>query len=190
MQKLLIVFLLPLVTAFSCGPYLRSNDVASLVVGHSGKSDLLASDEAVDRLATDVAQLLADHGFIIKDKSQSFGLQPFTGHTQNIWLRLAESERIFGYVSISKCCIEVVFRELETEIGSGIYNTTQQQREQINAARALVEEYVFNRTKGVHGLNQSFQGTFDPPVTFAVAKVPVASNAPELRRQGLVRSRQ
>lgn len=33
-----------------------------------------------------------------------------------------------------------------------------------------------------HAANKSLQGTFDPPATFAAAKAPVASNAPEFRR--------
>ncbi|MCK9504750.1 MAG: hypothetical protein M0Q95_11280 [Porticoccaceae bacterium] len=93
-------------------------------LGVDGTKKILSSNEEVDALSSEVTQLLNSHGFELLYSSTSWGLQPLTGHTQNLSFRLPGTNAIHCYVQISKKEFRVKFRELEREPQSDEFATT------------------------------------------------------------------
>ncbi|MCE2029451.1 hypothetical protein [Sessilibacter corallicola] len=93
-------------------------------LGVDGTRKILNSDEEVDLLATEVIELLKGQGFELLNSSVSWGLQPLTGHTQNLSFRLLQAGSIHCYVQISKKEFWAKFRELEQKPQSNEFATT------------------------------------------------------------------
>ena len=161
MKRIISVILIPLLTAFSCGPNLRSNDIESVTLQSSVGHNLLTTNAEVDQMALDLSAFLNGKGFKVTHTSRSFGVKPWTGHTQDVYLRLADNERVLALISISKCCIETTFRELETEIGSETFAATPEQLRKVRELGPLVESFIRSRLEGSDRPNKSFNPTPD-----------------------------
>ena len=103
-------------------------------LGVDGTNKILSSDEDVDLLATEVIELLQRQGFELLNTSVSWGLQPLTGHTQNLSFRLPETGSIHCYVQISKKEFRVKFRELEQKPQSNQFVTSSSDLVAVNKA--------------------------------------------------------
>ncbi|WP_428385934.1 hypothetical protein [Nevskia ramosa] len=169
MKRAAVILILPLIAAMSCGPYLRTNDIQTISLGSHSGANLLGSSENVDALAQELESFLKTQGFAVSHTSTSFGVQPWTGHTQDIFMRLPDNDRVLVFASISKCCITTKFSELETAIGSGAFAATAEQRERINQLRPLVEAFIQEKLHEQAGSNQSFNPTSTPPLRSGVA---------------------
>jgi len=76
---------------------LKSRDLQAVEVGYvsDGSNDkILHDDNAVDQLATQVTEIMLFNGFEVSDTSVSYGIQPWTGHTQNVYFQLAGNDRV------------------------------------------------------------------------------------------------
>lgn len=131
----------------SCGPRPRNNEMLSLSLVDPAGDHILASDQAVDYLAARLSELLHAQGFENPRPSKSFGLQPWTGHTQNLWAVFQSNQRIYVYASISKCCIEVSFHEMETGIGTDEYSASPSDREAIGRIWKSIGEFLREAVK-------------------------------------------
>lgn len=124
---------------------LKSQNIQSVEAGFVADSEtgkLLASNEEVDLCAIKIQEVLEEYGFTLSNKSSSFGLLPATGHTQNMGFSLAGNIYTSAYAEISKSKIKVVFREMEREHGSDVFETTEEEFSSIKAASAAVVKYL------------------------------------------------
>lgn len=117
-------------------------------LGVDGTKKILPSDEEVDHLATEVIELLQGQGFELLNSSVSWGLQPLTGHTQNLSFQLPETGSIHCYVQISKKEFRAKFRELEKKPQSNEFATTSSDLVAVNKAIASLNELVKGKFNG------------------------------------------
>ena len=105
---------------------LKQREVQHIEVGLGidGARKILSSNEEVDVLANEVIRLLSEYGFKLLHSSTSWGLQPLTGHTQNLSFRLLGTNAIHCYVQISKKEFKAKFREMEKEPQSNEFATS------------------------------------------------------------------
>lgn len=109
-------------------------------LGIDGTSRIIQTDEEVDALAIEVAELLEKYGFELKNSSVSWGVQPLTGHTQNQGFALKGTKSVYCYVRISKKEFIAEFQEVETEYESNIFATTNEEKAVVSDAVAALSE--------------------------------------------------
>jgi hypothetical protein len=117
-------------------------------IGVDGTKKILNSDEEVDLLATEVIELLKGQGFELLNSSVSWGLQPLTGHTQNLSFRLPQTGSIHCYVQISKKEFGAKFRELEKKPQSNEFATTNNDLMAVNKAIDSLNELAKEKFNG------------------------------------------
>ena len=143
---LIAVSILFLSGMMSCGPHLQQRDIATIEFASASRDRILDQNEAVDLLVSQITEFLVGEGFEKSHRSTSFGLQPWTGHTQHSALHLVSNDRVVVYFSAAKCCISATFSELETAIGSGEFAATSSDRKRIRevevALRRLLETNI------------------------------------------------
>ena len=131
----------------------RSLQLIEVGLGVDGTYKILASNEEVDLLAGKVTSLMKEHGFELKYSSTSWGLQPLTGHTQNMSFGISGTDAIYCYVQISKKEFRAKFSELETKPKSGEFATTEQNLASIDEAvislNELAKSTIYGRSTRV-----------------------------------------
>ncbi len=130
---------------------LKSRDLQAIEVGYvsdgSGEK-ILKDDNAVDQLATDVIDLMLIHGFEARHTSVSFGIQPWTGHTQDAYFRLVGSERISCIVEISKTAFSARFEEIEVAPQSDEFLTSKAELSVVRQAAIALNDFASERFPG------------------------------------------
>lgn len=126
----------------------RDLQVLDVGLGVDGIAKILKSNEKVDELAGEVITLMEEHGFEINYSTTSWGLQPLTGHTQNLSFGLHGTKAIYCYVQISKKEFQARFSEVETMPQSGKYSTTVENRSAIDKAIASLNELAKTNIQG------------------------------------------
>ena len=137
----------------SCYPkslMLKHRDIRSIEagLGIDSSEKIIPSDDKVDLLATKVAELLQDQGFELLNSSVSWGLQPLTGHTQNLGFRLLGENSVHCYVQISKKEFRVNFQELETKPHSNEFNTSSTDLAVVDKVVVLLNELAKQEFEG------------------------------------------
>jgi len=130
---------------------LRSQNIQQVQVGYAAdqKSErLLQSNESVDNFANSVTILMKEVGFNKGYSSISWGLQPLTGHTQNLSYKMQGNDFIYCSVTISKTEFTAKCKELEARPKSGEYLATEKQKDHINKAIGVLNELVKNKFTG------------------------------------------
>ena len=124
------------------GAMLKHRDIQYIEVGLGvdGTKKIISSDEEVDLLAAQVIELLQGQGFELLHSSVSWGLQPLTGHTQNLNFMLPETGSIHCYVQISKKEFQAKFRELEKKPQSNEFVTSNSDLVAVNKAIASLNK--------------------------------------------------
>lgn len=117
-------------------------------LGIDGTTKIVSSDEEVDLLAAEVTELLQMQGFELLNSSVSWGLQPLTGHTQNLGFRLPGTNSIHCYVQISKKEFRAKFQELESKPQSNEFNTNNSDLVAIDKAVASLNQLAKQKFKG------------------------------------------
>lgn len=126
----------------SCGPHHQQRDLVHLRVLHPGGNNIFSSNEAVDSAANHLTKLLQEKQLIHNNTRKSFGVQPWTGHTQNIHVTLASNSNVYGHVEIAKSYVLIRFREIERELKSGIYDTTPNENSQVSSTAETLKKYL------------------------------------------------
>lgn len=109
-------------------------------LGVDGAQKILTSNEAVDTLAVDIISLMKNQGYVLNYQSTSWGLLPFTGHTQNMSFSKPENRSIYCYVKISKKEFGAYFREIESEPRSGKFLTSLDDKVSIDKTLTAINE--------------------------------------------------
>ncbi|MCU7797489.1 MAG: hypothetical protein KZQ75_10195 [Candidatus Thiodiazotropha sp. (ex Myrtea spinifera)] len=129
---------------------LKQRDLQRIDVGLGvdGPSKILPSDEEVDLLSREAVNLLQGHGFELLNSSVSWGLQPLTGHTQNLGLRLPGTNAIYCYVKISKKEFQAEFVEMEKQPQTNKFATSNSDLMVVDKAVAALNELAKLKFKG------------------------------------------
>ncbi len=115
----------------SCGPFLQEKQLSSLEYRSKGEKRILDRNESVDQLATQIAAFMRSEGFDVFHQTTSFGIEPWTGYTRNVYFWLRDNDGVRAYVSVAKCCVSARFVEMETEIRSAVFAATPGERDQV-----------------------------------------------------------
>jgi len=117
-------------------------------LGVDGTKRIITSDEEVDLLAGEVINLLKNEGFEFLSSSMSWGLQPLTGHTQNLSFRYPGTNALHCYVQISKKEFQVKFFELESKPQSNEFATNEVDLQAIKKAAERLNELAKHKIPG------------------------------------------
>lgn len=126
----------------SCGPFLEQRTLLKLEFTGQDNERIFETNELVDELTSGLIAFFVARGFESIRQSKSFGLQPWTGHTQDVWLQLAENDGVWLYVSVAKCCISAEFSELETAIDSAVFSARPSDKERIREAEIALISFL------------------------------------------------
>ncbi len=132
---------------------LRSQDIQKVEVGPAvdgSSGNVLLSNDAVDLLALDVIELLRGFDFAADHVSKSYGIQPWTGHTQNVYFKFGGDDRLRCIVEVSKSAFSAAFEEIEVAPNSNEFSTSDADRAVVSDAavelKALVSQRIPNRS--------------------------------------------
>ena len=129
---------------------LKHRDISNVEagLGIDGTEKIISSDEEVDILASQVIVLLEKQGFELLNSSISWGLQPLTGHTQNLGFKYPGTNSVHCYVRISKKEFLARFRELESKPQTNKFNTNSSDLAAIDKAVASLNQFAKQNFKG------------------------------------------
>ncbi|MDB4076586.1 hypothetical protein N9537_01975 [Porticoccaceae bacterium] len=129
---------------------LKHRDIQNIEagLGVDGTKKIIPSDEEVDLLAAEVTELLQQQGFELLNSSVSWGLQPLTGHTQNLGFRFPGTNSVHCYVQISKKEFRAKFRELESKPQTNEFNTNDRDLAAISKAIASLDTLTKQKFNG------------------------------------------
>jgi hypothetical protein len=117
-------------------------------LGVDGTKRIIKSDDEVDLIAGDVIQLLKKEGFELLNSSVSWGLQPLTGHTQNMSFRYPGTNALHCYVQVSKKEFQVRFVELESKPQSYEFATNDADLKAMQQAAETLNEFAKQKIPG------------------------------------------
>jgi len=127
---------------------LRSRDLQAVEVGYvsDGNSErILRDDNAVDQLATEVTETMLLSGFETSSAFVSFGIQPWTGHTQNLYFQLADNDRVRCIVEISKKAFSAQFEEIEVAVQSDEFSTSDAELSVVRRAAVALNDIIASK---------------------------------------------
>lgn len=129
---------------------LKHRDIQYIEVGLGvdGTKEIVSSDDEVDLLSGEVIELLQGQGFELLHSSTAWGIQPLTGHTQNLGFRLSETGAVYCEVKISKKEFQAKFRELEKKPQSNEFITSDSNLVMVNKAIASLNEFAKQKFNG------------------------------------------
>ncbi len=114
--RILIVILL-LSTMVACVPpdsMLVNRSIKSVDIGtKSTINSLSETDEKVDKISSEVLEIMTKQNFKLSYQSNSFGLLPFTGHTVNMSFSYNKNDHIYFNLTVSKHQFSASFKEVE-----------------------------------------------------------------------------
>jgi hypothetical protein len=120
---------------------LMSRDIQEVVAGYEADKSserLLSTNSEVDDFAGLVISTMEENGFYLSYSSTSWGLQPLTGHTQNLAFKTSSNDYVSCSVTISKTEFSASFMEYERKSESNEYLTSEEDKAGIDrAAKAL-----------------------------------------------------
>ena len=127
------------------GPFLKTRNIQSVEVGYvadGSNKKILPSNDAVDKLAIEISEVMQRSGFELEYASTNFGVQPWTGHGKNAMFRLAGNERVQCIVDISKSAIDIQFEEVEVEAETDDFRTSSSDLKIIRDAAFRLKELI------------------------------------------------
>jgi hypothetical protein len=130
---------------------LKSRDLQAVEVGFvsDGNGDkILLDDDAVDQIATGVIELMEQSGFVVSNTSTSFGLQPWTGHTRNVYFQLADNKGVRCIFEVSKKVFKAEFDEVEVTPQSDDYSTSDADVLAVRQAAIALNEFATENFPG------------------------------------------
>ncbi|WP_133406881.1 hypothetical protein [Parashewanella tropica] len=121
---------------------LKQQDIQRIDVGLyvDGTEKILPSNDEVNEFALEIEALFKRKGFKLANSSESWGLQPLTGHTKNLGFRYPDTNAVYCYVKISKKEFQVECVELEKEPQTNKYATTANDLKAVNETIIALNE--------------------------------------------------
>ncbi len=149
-RVIVVCLILPYILGMAtCGPYLEQRDLVNLSVTRALEQRVVEDDAAVDTLAYELKQLFMSNGFYHISTGNSYGLSPWTGHTNNMHFGLKANNNVKAYTSVSKALLSLQIVELEKEVESGLFNTTKENMTEVLALKSKIMKYLKEKHKGL-----------------------------------------